>query len=77
MKVNKNESQQKQMMVGVGEVQVLGFNPSREELDNILGIERDETYEQKPEFEYFKENVELKQKDKDGKVKTFWETIYN
>lgn len=66
MKVNKNESQQKQMMVGVGEVQVLGFNPSREELDNILGIERDETYEQKPEFEYFKENVELKQKDKDG-----------
>jgi hypothetical protein len=66
MKVNKNESSSKQMVVGVGEVQVLGFNPSREELDNILGIERDENYEVKPEFEYFKENVELKQKDQDG-----------
>ena len=45
MKVNKNESSSKQMVVGVGEVQVLGFNPSREELDNILGIERDENAE--------------------------------
>ena len=66
MKVNKNESSSKQMVVGVGEVQVLGFNPSREELDNILGIERDENAEEKPEFTYFKENVELKQKDQDG-----------
>jgi len=66
MKVNKNEGSSKQMVVGVGEVQVLGFNPSREELDNILGIERDENAEVKPEFEYFKENVELKQKDQDG-----------
>ena len=66
MKVNKSQQSEKKMYVGIGEVQVLGFNPSREELDNILGIERDETYEQKPEFEYFKENVELKQKDKDG-----------
>lgn len=67
MKVNKNESQQqKQMLVGVGEVRILRFNPTREELDKILGIERPEDYEQKPEFEYFKENVEVKQKDKDG-----------
>ena len=67
MKVNKNEGgNQRKMVVGVGEVQILGFNPNREELDKILGIERDENTEVKPEFEYLKENVELKQKDKDG-----------
>jgi|694.fasta_scaffold111719_3 hypothetical protein len=66
MQVKKNESKERKMMVGIGEVQILGFNPSREELDNILGIERDEDYEAKPEFEYFKEGVELKQKDEDG-----------
>lgn len=66
MKVNKNQQSEKKMYVGIGEVQILGFNPSRETLDQILGIERDENYEQKPEFEYFKESVELKQKDKDG-----------
>ena len=68
MKVNKNENtgSQRQMYVGIGQVRVLGFNPSREELDKILGIERDEDAEAKPEFEYYKENVELKQRDKEG-----------
>ena len=65
MKVAKNSQKDKKFHVGIGEIIPLIFNPTREELDNILGIERDEDYEAKPEFEYFKENVELKQKDKD------------
>lgn len=65
MRVNKSQQSEKKMYVGIGEVQILGFNPSRETLDQILGIERDETYEQKPEFEYFKEGQELKVKTKD------------
>jgi hypothetical protein len=28
MQVKKNESKERKMMVGIGEIQVLGFNPS-------------------------------------------------
>lgn len=68
MKVNKQENtgSQRQLYVGIGEVKVLKFNPTRAELDELLGITRDENAEVKPEFEYVKENVELIQKDKDG-----------
>ena len=66
MKVNKNETLERKLFVGTGLVQVLCFNPSRNELDRILGIERDADYEEKPEFEYVKEDCEVKQRDKDG-----------
>ena len=66
MKVSKNVQGEKKFYVGIAEVTPLIFNPTREELDNILGIERDENAEVKPEFEYFKEGVELKQKDENG-----------
>ena len=64
MKINKNSTLEKKLYVGVGLVSVLCFNPDRQTLDKILGIERDEDYEEKPEFEYVKEDCEIKQKDK-------------
>lgn len=66
MKVNKNEALERKLFVGTGLVQILCFNPSRNELDKVLGIERDADYEEKPEFEYVKEDYEMKQKDKEG-----------
>ena len=66
MKVNKQTNSEKTLFVGTGLVQILCFNPSRNELDKILGIERDADYEEKPEFEYVKEDYEMKQKDKEG-----------
>ena len=66
MKVNKNETLGKKLFVGTGLVQVMCFSPSRSELDKILGIEREEDYTEKPEFEYVKEDYEMKQKDKEG-----------
>ena len=66
MKINKNSTLEKKLYVGVGLVSVLCFNPDRQTLDKILGIERDSDYEEKPEFEYVKEDCEIKQKDKEG-----------
>ena len=66
MKVNKNNNQENTLYVGTGLVTPLIFNPSRNELDKVLGIERDADYEEKPEFEYVKEDYEMKQKDKEG-----------
>ena len=66
MKVNKNNSQENTLYVGTGLVTPLIFNPTRSELDKVLGIERDADYVEKPEFEYVKEDYEMKQKDKEG-----------
>lgn len=66
MKVNKQTNSEKTLFVGTGLVTPLIFNPSRSELDQVLGIERDTDYEEKPEFEYVKEDCEVKQRDKDG-----------
>ena len=66
MKVNKQTNNEKTLFVGTGLVQILCFNPSRSELDKVLGIERDADYVEKPEFEYVKEDYEMKQKDKEG-----------
>lgn len=66
MKVNKSTNNEKTLYVGTGLVQVLCFSPSRSELDKVLGIERDADYVEKPEFEYVKEDYEMKQKDKEG-----------
>jgi len=66
MKVNKQTNSEKTLFVGTGLVQILCFNPSRNELDKVLGIERDADYVEKPEFEYVKEDYEMKQKDKEG-----------
>jgi len=65
MKVNQNEGTKK-LYVGVGELQILGFNPLRSELDELLRVERDKNYEPKEEFEYVKTDQELKTKDADG-----------
>ena len=65
MKVNNNnQGQEKTLYVGAGLVQILCFNPNRSELDRVLGIERSEDYEQKPEFEYVKDDVTIKVKRK-------------
>ena len=66
MKVNKKTNNEKTLFVGTGLVQVMCFSPSRSELDKVLGIERDADYVEKPEFEYVKEDYEMKQKDKEG-----------
>lgn len=66
MKVNKQTNNEKTLFVGTGLVQILCFNPSRSELDKVLGIERDADYEEKPEFEYVKEDVSLKTKKRDA-----------
>lgn len=69
MKVNNNnQKQEKTLYVGTGLVQILCFNPNRSELDRVLGIERAEDYEQKPEFEYVKDDatIKVKRKGEDG-----------
>ena len=66
MKVNKQTNNEKTLYVGTGLVTPLIFNPTRSELDKILGIEREEDYTEKPEVEYVKEDYEMKQKDKEG-----------
>jgi len=66
MKVNKSTNSEKTLYVGTGLITPLIFSPSRSELDKVLGIERDADYEEKPEFEYVKEDYEMKQKDKEG-----------
>ena len=66
MKVNKQTNSEKTLFVGTGLVTPLIFNPSRSELDKVLGIERDADYEEKPEFEYVKEDVSLKTKKRDA-----------
>ena len=66
MKINKSNNTEKTLYVGTGLVTPLIFNPTRAELDKVLGIERDADYEEKPEFEYVKEDYEMKQKDKEG-----------
>jgi hypothetical protein len=60
MKVNKQTNSEKTLFVGTGLVTPLIFNPTRSELDKVLGIERDADYEEKPEFEYVKEDQEIK-----------------
>lgn len=65
MNVNKNNSTDKQLFVGTSLVQVLAFNPSRLELDKVLNITRDADYEPKAEFEYVKEDQEVKLKSVD------------
>lgn len=66
MKVNKQTNSEKTLFVGTGLVTPLIFSPSRSELDKVLGIERDADYVEKSEFEYVKEDYEMKQKDKEG-----------
>ena len=66
MKVNKQTNSEKPLFVGTGLVTPLIFSPSRSELDKVLGIERDADYEEKPEFEYVKEDVSLKTKKRDA-----------
>ena len=66
MKINKQNNFEKKLYVGTGMVKILCFNPNRNELDKILEIERGEDYTEKPEFEYVKEDYEMKQKDKEG-----------
>ena len=66
MKVNKQTNSEKTLFVGTGLITPLIFSPSRSELDKVLGIERDTDYVEKPEFEYVKEDYEMKQKDKEG-----------
>ena len=60
MKVSKQTNNEKTLFVGTGLITPLIFSPSRSELDKVLGIERDEDYEEKPEFEYVKEDQEIK-----------------
>ncbi len=60
MKVNKQTNNEKTLFVGTGLITPLIFNPKRSELDKVLGIERDADYEEKPEFEYVKEDQEIK-----------------
>jgi hypothetical protein len=60
MKVNKQTNSEKTLFVGTGLITPLIFSPSRSELDKVLGIERDADYEEKPEFEYVKEDQEIK-----------------
>lgn len=68
MKVNKSTNSEKTLYVGTGLVTPLIFNPSRSELDKVLGIERDADYEEKPEFEYVKDDatIKVKRKGEDG-----------
>jgi len=66
MKVNKQTNNEKTLFVGTGLITPLIFSPSRSELDKVLGIERDADYEEKPEFEYVKEDVSLKTKKRDA-----------
>lgn len=76
MKVNKgNDSKEKTLYTGVGLVTPLIFSPSRLELDKILGIERDEDYEQKPEFEYVKDDAVVKVKRKNEEGEEFDEEV--
>jgi len=76
MKVNKNEGgSQRTLYVGVGTVTPLIFNPTREQLDKVLGIERDEEEEKKPEFEYLKEDVELTIRKKNDIGEDIEETV--
>ena len=76
MKVNKgNDSKEKTLYTGVGLVTPLIFNPDRQTLDKILGIERDEDYEQKPEFEYVKDDAVVKVKRKNEEGEEFDEEV--
>ena len=64
MKVNKGNDNKEKHFTGVGLVTPLIFNPSKGKLDRVLGIERDVDYEQKPEFEYMKDDAVIKMKKK-------------
>lgn len=77
MKVNQRSesTNQKTLYVGVGNVTPLIFNPTREQLDRILGIERDEEDEKKPEFEYLKEDMELTLRKKNDLGEDVEETV--
>lgn len=68
MKVNKGNNTEKSLYVGTALVTPIIFNPSRLELDKVLGIERADDYEQKPEFEYVKDDatIKVKRKGEDG-----------
>ena len=68
MKVNKGNNTEKTLYVGTGLVSPIIFNPERSSLDKVLGIERAEDYEQKPEFEYVKDDatIKVKRKGEDG-----------
>lgn len=68
MKVAKNESQGKQLFVGVGEIKVLGFNPDIQTLCKIAGWELKDDAK---EIEYAKDNVEVKFK-KDGEEQSIF-----
>ncbi len=68
MKVNKGNNTEKSLYVGTALVTPLIFNPERSSLDKVLGIERADDYEQKPEFEYVKDDatIKVKRKGEDG-----------
>lgn len=76
MKVNKQTNSEKTLFVGTGLVTPLIFNPTRSELDKVLGIERDADYEEKPEFEYVKEDQEIKIKKIDDDGEEVEDVIY-
>jgi len=68
MKVNKGNNTEKSLYVGTALVTPIIFNPERSSLDKVLGIERADDYEQKPEFEYVKDDatIKVKRKGEDG-----------
>lgn len=61
MNINQNSNQgfEKKLFVGAGQVRVLAVNPTRKQLAEVLGQEYTEDPE-KSEFEYIKEDVEVK-----------------
>lgn len=75
MRVNKETTREKTLYVGTGLVTPLIFNPTRAELDKVLGIERDADYEEKPEFEYVKEDASIKIKKGEEEEEMFCKKI--
>lgn len=77
MNINQNSNQgfEKKLFVGAGQVRVLAVNPTRKELAEVLGQEYVENPE-KEEFEYLKEDVEVKYQV-DGIEKTTTATQLN
>ena len=62
MKINQRENSgfEKKLFVGAGECKILAINPTRKQLNALLDITPKEDEEEKPEFEYIKEDVEVK-----------------
>lgn len=65
MNVKQKTDFKKDLLVGVGEVVILGFSPSRKKLNEILNYTPEEGKEQE-EMVYLNDNYELKLKDSEG-----------